>query len=76
MKKLAVQWRSAVKTTGFVLMENEVGGVSCRVGQSWSSSEDNDITWIMEHGAKLSKTEALAFFPHFKERIEKDFKRN
>lgn len=74
MKILAVEWRSAKDTVGFVLMENEIGEQSVRVGKTKPNPDypfvaplHDDVRYIAYNGAKLSFKEAQAFFPWIKE---------
>lgn len=64
MKKIkAVEWRSGTETVGIVAVEGENGLWRAYIGVGKGYSEDGDAQHIADYGAKLSKTEAVAFFP-------------
>lgn len=66
MKILNSEWRSARDTVGIVLIENDMGKQSARIGVARSPDEFVDAVLIAQNGAKLSFREAQAFFPFIK----------
>lgn len=78
MRILDTTWRSAKDTIGIVLIENDAGEQSARIGPVMTIGEGTvkirlnltevqDSQYIADHGAKLSFKEAQAFFPWIKE---------
>jgi|WetSurMetagenome_2_1015567.scaffolds.fasta_scaffold200679_2 hypothetical protein len=63
-KILSWTWRSARDSVGIVLIENDIGEVSARIGVAKGNPELSDAEYIAEWGAKLSYNEALGFFPY------------
>ncbi len=74
-KILGIEWRNARRNVGFVLIENDIGEQSVRVGcaEPFSVDEEQDINMIVDYGSKLSFNEAKGFFPHIE---EKKYKKN
>ena len=68
---IAKEWRSGKNTVGIVAVEQEhnekwrayIGAVAHSI-PSERYSEEEDAQWIADYGAKLSKEEAIAFFPY------------
>lgn len=59
---LAIEWRAAVDTVGFVAVTyGRYWQAYVGVSRGWD--EKSDAIYIAENGAKLSWTEAQAFFP-------------
>jgi hypothetical protein len=77
MKILAIEWRSAVDTVGIVLIENDFGQQSARIGaidtDAFGRSEEHDKQYIANTGAKLIYREAKAFFPFIKKGNYKNY---
>lgn len=62
MKILQTIWITGRDTIGVVLIENEIGQQSARIGIANTGSETTDITHIVEWGAKLTEEQAAGFF--------------
>lgn len=72
---IGIEWRSSAKTVGFVAVQYEdywcayVGPTQevhiPELGITLTKEALDDAVWIKHHGAKLSKKEALVFFPQF-----------
>jgi hypothetical protein len=66
VKILAVEWRTALLTVGFVAIETRLGNWKAYVGPAANGgSLDADAQFVAMHGAKLEEHEARAFFPQF-----------
>lgn len=63
-KIIAKEWRSGIDCVGIIATKDERTG-KCRayIGVAKNNDEETDAEYIHAHGAKLSKNEALAFFP-------------
>lgn len=83
-KVIATEWRSARDTVGIVLIENDAGEQSARIGVlkyveiegcyiRGAYSDEEDAQYIADNGAKLSFTEAKAFFPWITEEKYKKY---
>lgn len=57
------KWRTAISCVGFVAIKT-IGGWKAYVGTASGKDEWRDVMHIANHGAKLFKSEAVAFFPH------------
>lgn len=73
MRILKVEWRSALDTVGIVLIENDMGQQSAKIGVAnhimmLSIDEEADALYIAENGAKLTFNEARGFFPDLDEK--------
>lgn len=80
MKILAVCYRSLGATSlfidgiGFVLEQNRIGEVSCRIGAWITEHEETAAKLIAEYGGKMFQSEALAIFPQHAELIISNWK--
>ncbi len=61
---IAKEWRSGIQTIGFVAVRDDTTGKwRAYVGVAQNFDEETDAQYISDWGGKLSKTEAMAFFP-------------
>ena len=62
---LGVEWRSGKDTIGIVAVEQSYNKKwRAYIGVAKGLSPNSDIHYISDWGAKLSRREALAFFPY------------
>ena len=62
-KVIATKWRTARNSVGFVAIETGLGGWKAYTGCASFGCETLDAQTIADTGCKLSKSEAIAFFP-------------
>ncbi len=66
-KIIATEWRTAKKTVGIVAVELAEGTWCAYIGVADGKDAKADARDIADYGARLTKQEALAFFPHLKD---------
>ena len=65
---VAYEWRSSRDTVGIVVVRDKhTKLLKAYFGWSPGGSEQEDIQHIADYGARLTKEEAMPFFPHLKE---------
>lgn len=66
-KILSIKWRSARDSVGIVAIRSgaDRNHWKAYIGVSQNTDEETDARYIADHGAKLDKAEACAFFPEF-----------
>jgi hypothetical protein len=75
VRVLDYRWKAARSAIGFVLHVVE-GEIVAKIGQIRHDSDKENIEEIIKYGAKLSKQEALPFFPDHQDAINKRYERD
>lgn len=74
MKILKVRWRTGYWSMGFILFEDEIGELIVYMGMAEGKDEEADIIKISQHGMKMSKIEAVGFFPEYADLIKDKYR--
>jgi hypothetical protein len=70
---LDATWRNSRWTVGAVLTINQIGELKAYLGVGDGNNEDYDKQLIANYGCKLTKVEALVWFPKYKDMIEEKY---
>ena len=69
MTILEVRWRTGYWSLGVLLLEDDIKELIAYIGVASGVSEEYDANLIAEHGMKLSRIEAVGFFPEYANEI-------
>ena len=65
---VAWEWRSGRETVGIVVVKDKyIKLLRAYIGVAQGLTEQSDCQHIADWGARLTKEEAMPFFPHLKE---------
>lgn len=60
-------WRSGQDTVGIVAIKTSEGKLKVYIGVAQGGTEQEDVQYIYENGARLTEAEAKVFFPQYED---------